>query len=96
LPVRREVTVSGTDNSTANLFPSAANLLLGERSDATGDHDAKQLLLALDYAVPEPAVRGVPETMNRARLLMAASRFARVLRTGRARRARSGQIWRAF
>jgi ribosomal protein S12 methylthiotransferase accessory factor len=77
LLVRREVTVSGADNSTANLFLSAANLLLGERSDATGDHDAKQMLRALDYAVTEPAARGFPETVNRARLLMAASRFAR-------------------
>jgi ribosomal protein S12 methylthiotransferase accessory factor len=78
LLVRREVTVSGADNSTANLFLSAANLLLGERSDATGDHDAKQMLRALDYAVPESATRGSPETVNRARLLMAASRFVRV------------------
>jgi hypothetical protein len=36
--------VSGADNSTAILFLSAANLLLGERSDATGDHDAKRML----------------------------------------------------
>jgi ribosomal protein S12 methylthiotransferase accessory factor len=78
LRVRREVIVSGTDNSTAKLFISAANLLLGERSDATGDHDAKQMLRALDYAVPEPAARDSPETVNRARLLMAASRFTRV------------------
>ena len=70
--------MSGTDNSTAKLFISAANLLLGERSDATGDHDAKQMLRALDYAVPEPATRDSPETVNRARLLMAASRFTRV------------------
>ena len=70
--------MSGADNSTANLFLSAANLLLGERSDATGDHDAKQMLRALDYAVTEPAARGFPETVNRARLLMAASRSARV------------------
>ena len=70
--------MSGADNSTANLFLSAANLLLGERSDATGDHDVKQMLRALDYAVTEPAARGFPETVNRARLLMAASRFARV------------------
>jgi hypothetical protein len=48
LPVRREVTVSGADNSTAILFLSAANLLLGERSDATGDHDAKRMLRAPD------------------------------------------------
>jgi len=78
LPVRREVTVSGANNSTANLFLSAANLLLGERSDATGDHDAKQMLRALDYALPGgPAAPGAPEIVNRARLLMAASRFAR-------------------
>jgi ribosomal protein S12 methylthiotransferase accessory factor len=78
LRVRREVIVSGTDDSTAKLFISAANLLLGERLDATGDHDAKQMLRALDYAVPEPAARDSPETVNRARLLMAASRFTRV------------------
>ena len=70
--------MSGNDNSTAKLFISAANLLLGERLDATGDHDAKQMLRALDYAVPEPAARDSPETVNRARLLMAASRFTRV------------------
>lgn len=70
--------MSGTDDSTAKLFISAANLLLGERSDATSDHDAKQMLKALDYVVPEPAARDYPETLNRARLLMAASRFARV------------------
>jgi ribosomal protein S12 methylthiotransferase accessory factor len=70
--------VSGANNSTANLFLSAANLLLGERSDATGDHDAKQMLRALDYALPGgPAAPGAPEIVNRARLLMAASRFAR-------------------
>lgn len=70
--------MSGTDNSTAKLFISAANLLLGERSDAAGDHDAKQMLRALDYAVPEPAAQDSPETLNRARLLMAAARFTRV------------------
>src|SRR5947209_18017503 len=36
------------------------------------------MLRALDYAVPEPATRDSPETVNRARLLMAASRFTRV------------------
>lgn len=70
--------MSGTDNSTAKLFISAANLLLGEQSDATGDQDASEMLRALDYAVPEPAMRNSPETVNRARLLMAASRCARV------------------
>ena len=70
--------MSGTDDSTAKLFISAANLLRGGRLDATGDHDAKQMLRALDYAVPEPAARDSPETVNRARLLMAASRFTRV------------------
>ncbi len=70
--------MSGADNSTANLFLSAANLLLGERSDAPGDHDAKRMLKALDYAIPEPAALGAPEVVNRARLLMAAARFARV------------------
>jgi ribosomal protein S12 methylthiotransferase accessory factor len=78
LPVRREVTVSGADNSTASLFLSAANVLLGGRSDVTGDHDTEQMLRALDYAVPEGAAHESAETVNRARLLMAASRFARV------------------
>ena len=78
LRVRREVTVSGTDNSAANLFISAANLLLKGTSDAVGDHDARQMLRALDYAVPETAMRNAPETLNRARLLTAASRFMRV------------------
>ena len=36
------------------------------------------MLRALDYAVPEPEARGSAETINRARLLTAASRFARV------------------
>lgn len=70
--------MSGADDSTANLFLSAANLLLGERSGAASDHDAEQMLRALDYAVPEPDTRGSAETINRARLLTAASRFARV------------------
>jgi len=52
--------------------------LLGERSDAIRDHDAEQMLRALDYAVPEPAAQGSPEIVNRARLLTAASRSARV------------------
>jgi hypothetical protein len=60
LPVRREVTVSGATNSTPNLFLSAANLLLGEPSDASGDHDAKQMLRALDDAVLEPRRRDFP------------------------------------
>jgi len=70
--------VSGADDPTANLFLSAANLLLGERTGAASDHDAEQMLRALNYAIPEPAARGSAETVNRARLLMAASRFARV------------------
>ena len=70
--------MSGADDSTANLFLSAANLLLGERPDTAGDHDAIRMLRALDYGVPEPAAQGAAETINRARLLTAASRFARV------------------
>ena len=70
--------MSGADGSAANLFLSAANLLLGEPSDATAIHAAGLMLRALDYAVPEPEARGSRETLNRARLLTAASRFARV------------------
>jgi hypothetical protein len=43
LRIRREVTVSGAESSTANLFLSAADLLLGEPSDATGDHDYRDV-----------------------------------------------------
>jgi hypothetical protein len=43
LRIRREVTVSGAESSTANLFLSDANLLLGEPSDATGDHDYRDV-----------------------------------------------------
>lgn len=65
----------------ANLFARAAALLLGEASDAAGDHDAGQMLRALNYAIPVPARPDdgiASETANRAQLLRAASRFARV------------------
>jgi ribosomal protein S12 methylthiotransferase accessory factor len=81
LRVRREVTVSGAENSTAKLFLNAAELLLGRQPDPTGDHDARLMLQALGYAVPESGAPGeatAPETVNRAHLLKAASRFARV------------------
>jgi ribosomal protein S12 methylthiotransferase accessory factor len=65
-----------------NLFARAASFLFGERPDDTGDHDVRQLLAALDYlpATGSPAVGGEadPETLHRARLLQAASRFTRV------------------
>ncbi|WKA29888.1 YcaO-like family protein [Bradyrhizobium roseum] len=56
------------------LFARAASLLLGK--DA-GDHDARRVLQALEYG-PEMGGRDDGETANRAHLLMAASRFARV------------------
>ncbi|MEO8319343.1 MAG: hypothetical protein ABI561_13545, partial [Bradyrhizobium sp.] len=73
--------MSGAENSTAKLFLYAAELLLGRRPDPTGDHDAEHMLQALGYAVPEPGAPGevtASETANRAYLLKAASRFARV------------------
>jgi hypothetical protein len=54
LPVRREVTVSGADNSTANLFLFGANLLLGERS-----RDRRSPCHLATYAGIEPAAVGV-------------------------------------
>ena len=73
--------MSGAENSMSKLFARAASLLISGKPDATGDHDAKQMLRALDYSVAEPAMQGnkiAPQTANRAQLLMAASRFARV------------------
>jgi hypothetical protein len=57
LRVRREVTVSGAENSTANLLLSAANLRPGEPSDAPGDHDARELLRALDLHAGSPLLQ---------------------------------------
>ena len=73
--------MSGAADSTAKLFARASSLLIGAKADAIGDHDAREMLRALDYAVPESASTGdgiSPETANRAHLLDVASRFARV------------------
>lgn len=73
--------MSGAGNSLQQLFKHAAALLLGNVSDAAADHDAQQLLQSLDYTAVEPAAGGdriTPDMANRAQLLMAASRFARV------------------
>src|SRR6185503_14917011 len=73
----REVTVSGTENSMQELFARAASLLLGNEVDAAGDHDARRMLQLLEYT-SESSNRPDPETANRAHLLTAASRFARM------------------
>lgn len=69
--------MSGSVNSMQELFARAASLLLGNASDADRDHDAANVLQALEYPVnsAEPMDR---QTTNRAHLLIAASRFARV------------------
>ena len=69
--------MSGTVNSMQELFARAASLLLGNAFDAPGDHDARSVLQALEYGV-ESSERIDRETTNRAHLLIAASRFARV------------------
>ncbi|WP_334390286.1 hypothetical protein [Bradyrhizobium sp. AZCC 2262] len=69
--------MSGTENSMQELFERAASLLLGNEVDAAGDHDARLILHALEYA-SESSNRIDSETANRAHLLIAASRFARV------------------
>jgi hypothetical protein len=65
-----------------NLFARAASLLLGEDPEDSGDRDVRLLLEALGYAAAAefPAGGGEPgpETRHRARLLKAASRFARI------------------
>ena len=73
--------MSGAEDSTAKLFARASSLLIGAKADAIGDHDAREMLRALDYAVSESAApsEGIsPETANRAHLLDVASRVARV------------------
>jgi ribosomal protein S12 methylthiotransferase accessory factor len=65
----------------ANLFARAAALLQSEDAEKTTGSDARLLLEALGYAAAEaPADIGerAAETHNRACLLRAASRFARV------------------
>ncbi|WFU15966.1 YcaO-like family protein [Bradyrhizobium sp. CB3481] len=69
--------MSGTVNSMQELFARAASLLLGNALDAASDHEARSVLQALEYEA-ESASRTDPETTNRAHLLIAASRFARV------------------
>jgi ribosomal protein S12 methylthiotransferase accessory factor len=69
--------VSGTENSMQELLARAASLLLGNDVDAAGDHDARLILEALEYA--EESSDGIDSQLaNRAHLLIAASRFARV------------------
>jgi ribosomal protein S12 methylthiotransferase accessory factor len=77
LRVGREVTVSGSENSMQKLFAEAASLLIGNELEAARDHDARLVLQALEY-VADRGETVSPETANRANLLMAASRFARV------------------
>ena len=77
LRVRREVTVSGSENSMQKLFAQAASLLIGNELEVTGDHDARVMLQALEY-VADCGDTVSLETANRANLLLAASRFARV------------------
>jgi ribosomal protein S12 methylthiotransferase accessory factor len=60
------------------LFARAAALLRGDESSASGDQDAENLLQALDYSAVAPGSRRDPQTANRACLLTAASRFARI------------------
>src|SRR5262245_5888422 len=60
-----------------DLVPRAASFLLGNDVDAAGDHDAGLVLQALEYT-GESSNRIDSEIANRARLLIAASRFARV------------------
>ncbi|ANV99701.1 hypothetical protein LMTR13_05440 [Bradyrhizobium icense] len=59
------------------LFARAASLLLGNAVDAAGDHDARLILQALEYAGESSS--GIDAQLaNRAHLLIAASRFSRV------------------
>ncbi|MCA6119086.1 YcaO-like family protein [Bradyrhizobium sp. WSM 1738] len=69
--------MSGTVNSMQELFAQAASLLLGNALDAAKNHEAKSVLEALEYGV-ESGERIDPKNTNRAHLLLAASRFARV------------------
>jgi len=64
----------------SNLFARAASLLLGDNLEETDRPDAQALLEALGYAtaVGLNAAESDSETLHRAQLLKAASRFARV------------------
>ena len=42
--------MSGTENSMQELFARAASLLIGNEVDVAGDHDARDILQALEYA----------------------------------------------
>ena len=88
--------MSGTDDSMPKLFVPAANLLLGERSEATGDPDAKQMLRALDYAVPEPATRNPFRDREPCAAVDGCIAIRACVRTGRARRTGSGQFRRGI
>lgn len=70
--------MSGAENSLEKLFARAAALLRGEELSAPADHDAQNLLQSLDYAPVAPGSHCDPQSANRACLLMAASRFARI------------------
>jgi len=61
--------VSGVEHSMGKLFARAAALLRGEELDAARDHDAENLLQALEYVAVEPAHGGNAvgaETANQA------------------------------
>jgi ribosomal protein S12 methylthiotransferase accessory factor len=70
--------VSGIGKSMQELFTRAAALLRGDQVRAAGDTDAQSLLQELGYAAVAPGTHGDPQTANRAHLLAAAARFARV------------------
>ncbi len=70
--------MSGAEDPMEKLFARAAALLRGDELSASGDRDAENLLQALDYSAVAPGSRRDPQTANRACLLTAASRFARI------------------
>jgi ribosomal protein S12 methylthiotransferase accessory factor len=70
--------VSGAEHSVERSFARAAALLRGEELSAAGDHDAENLLQALEYSPVAPGSQCDPQSANRACLLMAASRFVRI------------------
>lgn len=70
--------MSGAEYPVEKLFVRAAELLRGEELSAAGDHDAQNLLQALDYMPAARESHYGPQSANRACLLMAASRFAHI------------------
>ena len=70
--------MSGAEHPVEKLFVRAAELLRGEELSAAGDHDAENLLKALEYSPVTPGSQCDPQSANRACLLMAASRFVRI------------------